>query len=259
MEDVVKSALGIETEGYVHQLHFLYPRQGGIESLVRAFQKPRGRTVTGFQVRTIRRRGADWIVSDGRQERAYHKLVATAPVTDLLTFLEGVPAEVTAAAAGLRHNAVRVVMIGVNNESLMDKSAIYVPDAAVAPHRLCYMGFFSGANVPKGKSSLIAEITTHPGLELHGVSDAGLTQVVAEQLAKAGIIDPKDVVATDVTNCPFGYVVYDLAYARNIQIVRDYFARIGIELHGRFAQWDYINMDEVIRRSIRLADKLTKG
>ena len=32
MEDVVKSALGIETEGYTHQLYFRYPLHGGFES-----------------------------------------------------------------------------------------------------------------------------------------------------------------------------------------------------------------------------------
>ena len=34
VEDVVKSALGIETEGYTHQLHFRYPLRGGFEALV---------------------------------------------------------------------------------------------------------------------------------------------------------------------------------------------------------------------------------
>ena len=36
LEDVVKSALGVPTEGYTHQLHFMYPREQGVEALVRA-------------------------------------------------------------------------------------------------------------------------------------------------------------------------------------------------------------------------------
>src|SRR4030067_402193 len=35
LEDIVKSSIGIPTEGYTHQLHFLYPREGGGEALVR--------------------------------------------------------------------------------------------------------------------------------------------------------------------------------------------------------------------------------
>ena len=31
-KDVIKSSLGISTEGYKHQLYFYYPKKGGIES-----------------------------------------------------------------------------------------------------------------------------------------------------------------------------------------------------------------------------------
>ena len=34
MEDVLKSAIGIPTEGYLHQLHFYYPIEGGFEAMV---------------------------------------------------------------------------------------------------------------------------------------------------------------------------------------------------------------------------------
>src|SRR5919205_369439 len=36
MEDVLRSAIGIATEGYLHQLYFYYPIEGGYESLVHA-------------------------------------------------------------------------------------------------------------------------------------------------------------------------------------------------------------------------------
>ena len=37
-EDIIKSAKGIITEGYKHQLYFHYPKRGGIESLFTAFK-----------------------------------------------------------------------------------------------------------------------------------------------------------------------------------------------------------------------------
>jgi len=36
LEDVIKAALGVESEGYTHQLYYNYPAHGGIESLPRA-------------------------------------------------------------------------------------------------------------------------------------------------------------------------------------------------------------------------------
>ncbi len=37
-KDIIKSALGIETEGYTHQLHFYYPKTGGFQTLPRTLK-----------------------------------------------------------------------------------------------------------------------------------------------------------------------------------------------------------------------------
>ena len=58
VEDVIRSAIGIETEGYTHQSVFSYPLTGGIESLVRAIGEPvKDRIITGFRVTTLVREG----------------------------------------------------------------------------------------------------------------------------------------------------------------------------------------------------------
>ncbi len=36
VENVIKSSLGIETEGYTHQLNFYYPKTGGIQAIISA-------------------------------------------------------------------------------------------------------------------------------------------------------------------------------------------------------------------------------
>ena len=40
VDDVIKSAIGISTEGYTHQSVFSYPLDGGIEALVKAIARP---------------------------------------------------------------------------------------------------------------------------------------------------------------------------------------------------------------------------
>ena len=37
LEDIIRSAEGNNSEGYLHQLFFHYPKKGGIESLVKSF------------------------------------------------------------------------------------------------------------------------------------------------------------------------------------------------------------------------------
>ncbi|MBN2136877.1 MAG: FAD-dependent oxidoreductase [Sedimentisphaerales bacterium] len=256
VEDIIKSAIGIETEGYLHQLYFHYPARGGIEALVKALIADGKPVTTGFEVTGIRRKRGEWIVSNGCEEKMFEKIVVTMPVLKALECMDDVPGDVLRAARSLVHNRVRVVMVGVNNTSLLDKSAIYFPSPEVVFHRACFMGYFSVSNVPSGQSSLIAEVTANGRDEVGEICDSGLVERVIDDLARLGVIDEKDVVTTDVTNIEYGYVVYDSNYAANVRIVRGYASSLGIELLGRFGEFEYLNMDEVIRRSHRLAEKL---
>lgn len=256
--DVLKSALGIETEGYLHQLHFNYPLYGGIESLVKSFAQNGLNAATDFQINKIQKKAGQWLVSDGTDERVYDRLVVTFPLTEAVKVIEDVPAEVIEASESLRYNSVRVILIGVNNESLMDKSAVYIPNSKLIPHRVCFMGYFSKNTVPEGKSSLMAEVTTNPSFEHHKTSDSVLTEMVANNLEQCGIIKQADIVTTDIQNIEFGYIVYDLNYYKNMAVIKNFFKSINVDLLGRFGQFEYINMDEVIKRSKAMAVKLNE-
>jgi protoporphyrinogen oxidase len=256
VEDVVRSALGIATEGYVHQLFFRYPLAGGIEALVQALIAPEAKISCGFRVREVRRRPDGWHVSDGRQSRRFDDVVLAMPIHEAVGCFADVPAEVRGAVAGLRHNAIYIVLLAVNNPSLMDRSAIYIPDPEVLPHRVCYMGFFSPHMVRPGASSLIAEVTCRPGDATDAMGGAGVLERTVRDLDRTGILRAGDLIATDVRRVEYAYPVYDLEYARNARTMREYFASIGVHLLGRFAQYDYINSDECLRRALALAQRL---
>lgn len=255
VEDVVKSALGIDTEGYTHQLYFDYPLRGGIESLITSFIEYKSQIITSFNVERIERVRNKWLVSDSQNKKYYDKLVLTIPVKEAVKFIPGVPKNVLRAAAALRYNSVKVVLVGVKNNSLSDKSAVYIPDSKVSAHRLCYMKYFSPRNTPNGMSSLIAEISMPPQSKLYRTKDSVVIEKVIDDLQRINILNKRDIVTTDIKTIDYGYVVYDTHYARNIKIIRDFFSLLKIELLGRFGEFEYINMDEVIKRSLRLASR----
>jgi protoporphyrinogen oxidase len=72
-----------------------------------------------------------------------------------------------------------------------------------------------------------------------------------------GIIPSSDdVVHTAVDHFKFAYVVYDLDYLKNIKIVREYLeGTLGIDLVGRFSEFEYINMDGCIRSVMNFVEK----
>jgi protoporphyrinogen oxidase len=63
VEDIIKSSLGMETEGYTHQLYFYYPKFGGIQALIRSLERKISRKiVTNFEVKKIKREARAWLI-----------------------------------------------------------------------------------------------------------------------------------------------------------------------------------------------------
>ncbi len=248
VEDIIKSAIGISTEGYTHQSVFSYPLDGGIEALVRAIAEPVKKYImTGFRVVSVRRDGARWKIGNGKEVIEADRCICTMPLQHLLPCLESVPREVKDAAAALKYNSLVCVNIGIRG-IVPDFSWVYVPDpAAGMANRISFPSHYSRQVAPPGCSAVLAEITHQPDDEVTAMTDAELIQEVTGMLEKMQVLTNDQVVSSSVERQPFAYVVYDLDYLKNIAIVKEYCEGSGIPLVGRFAQFEYLNMDGCIR------------
>jgi protoporphyrinogen oxidase len=103
---------------------------------------------------------------------------------------------------------------------------------------------------PDGCSAILAEITHQPGDDVAQMTDAALIGEVTATLEAMQVLTRDRIVYSSVERQPFAYVVYDLDYQNNITIVRQYCEAQGIPLVGRFAQFEYLNMDGCIRSVI---------
>ena len=260
LEDIVKSALGLETEGYVHQLYFYYPTTGGIQTLTRALE-PRARAITrNFRVARVEPDGDGWtVVSAAGDERRYDRLVSTIPLPELIRCLADCPPDLREEAARLEYNAERVVLLGVNHDRLPQMTATYVPDESVWAHRICFNNQFSPHNSPAGCSSLMAEITVRPGSELEQKTDAELVDHVLTWCAQEGWLKAADVIATNVARMQYAYVVSDLGYPQRLARLTEYCEGRGLLLTGRVGAWQYWNMDQVYANARATAEKLRQG
>jgi len=259
VEDVIKAAVGVETEGYTHQLYFNYPLHGGIESLPRAMAKRVSNIVPGFTVERIWKEGSRWCVSNGRSTRRYDALAATIPIQEIAAALEGVPQEILTAVNALRYNSLVTVSIGMDSARLPDFTAIYVPDPEVRFHRLSFPAVFSPHNAPPGRSIIQAEITTNPGDGTHELSDAELLADVISDLQDMELVRGSEVCYSRVLRTKYGYVVQNDACRRYLRQAKAYFEERGIALCGRVAEFEYINMDVCIERAIKVAERLNRA
>jgi len=248
VEDVIKSAIGIDTEGYTHQAVFSYPLDGGIETIVRVIARPIEPYIkTGFRVASITKSGEIWQISNGDERILADQCICTMPVQHLLPCLDGVPRKVKKAADALKYNSLVCVNIGING-SVPKISWLYVPDAAVGrTNRISFPSGYSRHAAPDGCSAILAEITHQPGDDVADLTDDELISEVVDMLQSIQILHKDQIVYSSVERQPFAYVVYDLDYQKNIAIVKEYCKEIGIPLVGRFAQFEYLNMDGCIR------------
>jgi protoporphyrinogen oxidase len=248
VEDIIRSAIGIETEGYTHQAVFSYPLDGGIEALVQAIARPIEQFIrTGFRVTSLKKCGDQWEISNGKEVIHADQCICTMPVQHLLVCLEGVPTEVKNAVHELKYNSLVCVNIGIRGP-VPPISWLYVPDPSLGKtNRISFPSGYSRHVAPDGCSAILAEITHQPHDEVAGMNDAELTGEVVEMLQEMHLVTKDQVVYSSVERQPFAYVVYDLEYLKNIALVKNYFNGFGIPLVGRFAQFDYLNMDGCIR------------
>jgi protoporphyrinogen oxidase len=251
VEDVIKSAIGISTEGYTHQAIFSYPLTGGIQAMIQAIAAPvKGRIRTGFHVRSIKKSGGIWEISDGLSTIEAGRCVCTMPVRHLLSCLKEVPAPVQRACDSLVCNSLVCVTLGIKG-SVPPLSWLYIPEPALGmTNRISFPSNYSRFTAPAGTGSILAEITHQPGDEVSRMADNELIDEVTATLEAMALVKKEKIICAHVFRQPFAYVVYDKNYKKNIGIVKEYCSSIGIPLVGRFAQFEYLNMDGCIRSAM---------
>lgn len=250
IEDIIKSSLGIETEGYTHQLFFYYPKVGGIQALITSLEEKINKNiVTNFEVEKIEKEDGKWIISNGKEEKVYDKIISTIPIHHLIGALNA-PEEIKDAVNKLKFNSLITVMIGLDITKLNDFTWLYIPNKDVLTHRISFPSNYSPYVAPEGKSSVLAEITCNIGDEMWKEKDDEIAGQVIDDLHQLKIIDKTKVCFIEVKRMKYAYVINDLDYRENIRKVKDYMCERGIDLVGRFSEFKYLNMDDCVRSAM---------
>jgi protoporphyrinogen oxidase len=258
VEDVIKSAVGIETEGYTHQSVFSYPLRGGIEAMVGKIAEPIEESIRiGFTASSVRKEDGNFIISDGSREITGERLISTIPLQELMQCLDSVPENVKQACSELKYNSIACVFLGIKGK-VPDISWMYIPEKELGLfNRISFPSNYSPHVAPQGNSSILIEITYRDGDEESTMQDMDIIDHVVTSLEKMKIIKTRDdVVYSAVMRQKYAYVIYDLEYQKNIATVKEYCAGIGIGLVGRFAEFEYLNMDGCIRNAMNFARDL---
>jgi protoporphyrinogen oxidase len=245
-EDVMRGALGFSRESLGYNAKFVYPREGGIGSLPRAFagaikQAPK----YGVEVKSVNLGKRTAVLSDGQIVRFKH-LLNTMPLVKFLSIIEDLPDDVRGAAAKLRATTVHYFDIGVRGPGDIASNYhwIYFPEPEFVFYRAgSYSAVHSDA-APAGCRSYYVEMS---GVEDLLREPEKLKQRVLADLRRARVLSEQDeILFMELSQIPHAYVVFDKNYEQTRGFLLDFLAKQNILTSGRWGGWNYGGMEDAM-------------
>ena len=175
---------------------FFYPRRGYgqiSEAYAEAAQKLGAEFLLGWKMSGLEPRpGGGWVVRAERQgaERclAADYVWSTIPITILARAIgSGVPPEVTAASGQIDYRSMLLVYLELDVQQFTEYDAHYFPGGDIRITRLSEPKNYAALSEPRGRTTLCAELPCSPKDPWWQMTDEELGQVVADDLARAGI------------------------------------------------------------------------
>lgn len=253
IDDVLRAAIGIRTEGYTHQSIFYYPKQGGFQAITDGMASTlTDRIRLNTRVSHVVRHGEGWRV-DGED---FDRIVNTIPMNEVPGIVEGIPEDVAACMRGLAHNDMTCFLIALDRAEHPDLSWVYLPQHEQGPvNRVTYMSNYSPGNAPEGKTSFLCEVTSPGGQPFPGKE---LEDEVVAGMAHAGLLSKDEILFVDRTDTRYAYIVYDHDLEERRRRSIEWCEQNGIHPLGRFGHYDYFNSDQCVIAARALADTLAE-
>lgn len=265
-EDIIKSAKGVSTEGYLHQLYFYYPQQDGINSLIKSFVNQFNRKVSitaDSNVVELQRIKNKWKTkTDKGVSGEYDLIISTIPVQSLAgIYKSDIPKEIIESVNDLKYNSIIIAIINVKKDNLGSNFVVMIPDKDIISHRVSKLNFLGDCYGAKdGSNTLLVEITYSKDSLIEKMSSNDLKRKIIEGLEKVQFIDKHEHINfMETRKFEYAYVIYDLHHKKSINLIRNYFDNQGIRLCGRFGEFEYLNMDAVIRHAKNLSIEIEKN
>ena len=251
IDDVLRAAIGVRTEGYTHQSIFYYPKNGGFQAITRGIGSTlKDQTRLNTRVESVTRHGDGWRVNG----EDFDRIVNTIAMNDLPDIVEGIPDDVAVAMRGLAFNSIVCFLVALDRPEHPNLSWVYLPQHAQGPaNRATYMSNYSPGNAPEGKTSFLLEITVPGGAEVPGTE---LEEETLRGVEHAGLLTRDEILFTDRSFCRHAYIVYDHELEARRTVSIRWCEENGIEPLGRFGHYDYFNSDQCVISATALAERM---
>src|SRR5580658_6456692 len=196
---------------------------------------------------------------------SYDVLISTAPLDLLAHMIRPVEEKLREAAAGLEHNNLLVLGLGLKKKIETGRCWIYFTDSAMPCYRATYFSHYSLIFVPGGATEKYSSLMCEMSFRVGETPDPErvLDQVI-DGLIRAKMLDETDrqrVVSRYHRVIAYSYPIPTLGRDRVLGILQPALLEKGIYSRGRFGAWRYEigNMDHSVLMGVEAANNIVAG
>ena len=171
------------------------------------------------------------------------------------------PADVLAAARGLRYRDFLTVAVVIGGADPFPDTWIYVHDPDVRVGRIQNFRSWSPWMVPDPERSCLGlEYFCFEGDELWRTRDEDLVELAANELERVGLVGRERVERGWVMRVPKAYPIYDADYGERVAAIRGWLESLrNLQQIGRNGLHRYNNSDHSMLTAIRAVENLRDG
>lgn len=236
---ILSNILRSPESGMVHSM-FWYPKSGGSQFIIDRLSKNLSIN-TNFKLTSIEFRDKKLMVNENLN---FDRLIYTGNVKDLISIIQindETLNKLLSKTKMLKSNGTSNVLCETDRTNL---SWLYLPEEKFLCHRIIYTGNFSelnNASISENRRSCVVEFSGKHSID----------NINKELPELPGNLKP---IAYNYE--PNSYVIQDNDTRDIINDLKRHLEKYNIFLHGRFAEWEYYNMDVCIEKSLILSNKL---
>jgi len=257
-EDIIKSARGIKTEGYKHQLYFHYPTKGGIQSLLTAFKKKlnkKVRIINSIKLKKINKSKKSFLINTDKGDFETNKIFSTIPLNEFYKIYDE-NKKIKKISKKLQYNSIIIAMVNVKGNMGGDNFALMVPEKRIIFHRISKLDFLGKNYSIKNSTTFQIEITYKNPSIISKMSDAEIYKKIISGLKELKFIKKTaDINFKSLKKFKYAYVIYNLNHRKNVDDLINFYKKKEIDFLGRWGSWEYLNSDQVIEQSYEMSKK----
>ena len=244
---------------------FKFPLHGGTGEIYRrmASHFP-DKVKTGKQLAEVDPNRRRVSFADGTGD-TYDLLISTAPLDLVAKMIRPTDTKLVDAAAGLEHNNLLVMGIGLKKKIETGRCWIYFTDSDMPCYRATYFSHYSPFNVPNGDTERYSSLMCEMSFKVDEKPDPEkVLDKVIDGLIKSTILEEGDrqhIVSRYHRSVGYSYPIPTLGRDKALAVLQPALLEKGIYSRGRFGAWRYEigNMDHSVLMGVEAVNNILAG